>query len=319
MKRQMRVMGMTAAILLAAVVLIPVLMQSGELRKGDSVTHNKLTPEEERVIIHKGTEPPFSGTYYKNTAEGTYTCKQCGAALFLSTGKFDSECGWPSFDDAIPGAVKRTPDADGERVEITCVRCGAHLGHVFEGEHLTNKNTRYCVNSISMNFVATTGQKKTEKAYFAGGCFWGTEHWLKKADGVISARVGYMGGHTEHPTYDDVCDHGTGHAEAVEVVFDPSKTTFEKLARLFFEIHDPTELNRQGPDVGDQYRSEIFFVDDTQKQISENLINILKSKGFKVVTQLAKAGKFWEAEKYHQNYYERTGKEPYCHIYTKRF
>lgn len=283
------------------------------------MTANKLTPEEERVIVHKGTEAPFSGKYYKFNAEGTYTCKRCGAALYQSKDKFDAGCGWPSFDDAIPGAVKRTVDADGRRTEITCAACGAHLGHVFEGEGFTPKDTRYCVNSISMNFVSSSPSVATQRAYFAGGCFWGTEHLLKQTEGVISARVGYMGGHTEHPTYEEVCTDTTGHAETVEVIFDPTKTTFEKLARLFFEIHDPTQVDRQGPDIGDQYRSAVFYTDAEQKQTTEKLIGLLKAKGYKVVTQVAPAGTFWEAEQYHQNYYDRTGKEPYCHFYTKRF
>jgi peptide methionine sulfoxide reductase msrA/msrB len=205
------------------------------------------------------------------------------------------------------------------RTEITCARCGAHLGHIFEGEQFTPKNERYCANSISLDFVPKNAAVKTEKAYFAGGCFWGTEYYLKAADGVKTAQVGYMGGKTSDPTYRDVCGHGTGHAETVEVEFDPSKTTYEKLARLFFEIHDPTEKDRQGPDVGDQYRSAIFYTDDSQKQTAEKLISILKSKGYDVVTEVIKADKFWVAEDYHQDYYARNGHEPYCHFYTKRF
>jgi len=280
---------------------------------------NELTPEEERVIINKGTEAPFTGKYYKFKDSGTYVCKRCGAPLYRSSDKFDSDCGWPSFDDEIPGAVKRTLDADGERTEITCAACNAHLGHVFEGERFTSKNVRHCVNSISLNFVPASKQTTTENAYFAGGCFWGVEHLLKKAEGVISTRVGYMGGPTENPTYEEVCRHGTGHAETVEVEFNPSKTDYETLARLFFEIHDPTQLNRQGPDFGDQYRSAIFYANDAQKQIAEKLIGILKSKGRKVVTEVTRAGPFWVREEYHQDYYDRTGKQPYCHIYTKRF
>jgi peptide methionine sulfoxide reductase msrA/msrB len=280
---------------------------------------NKLTPDEERVIVNKGTEPPFSGEYYKFNEKGTYTCKRCGTALYYSSDKFDSECGWPSFDDAIPGAVKRTLDADGIRTEITCANCGAHLGHVFEGEQLTDKDTRYCVNSISMNFVPADQEIKTEKAYFAGGCFWGTEYLLKDLPGVLSTRVGYMGGHTKNPTYRQVCYENTGHAETVEIVFDPTKTTYEALAKFFFEIHDPTQLDRQGPDVGDQYRSAVFYTDDNQKEIALKLINILKGKGYKVVTEVTRADTFWEAEKYHQDYYEYTGKKPYCHIWQKKF
>jgi len=310
-------------ILCGAVVLIisllPLTMKSKENNTGNSMTYNKLTPEEERVIKYKGTEPPFTGKYCKNNAEGAYTCKQCGSPLYRSTDKFDSDCGWPSFDDEIPEAIKRTLDPDGIRTEISCARCGAHLGHVFEGEHLTAKNTRYCVNSISMDFVPASQETATQKAYFAGGCFWGTEYLLDKAEGVLSARVGYMGGHTPNPTYRDVCADTTGHAETVEIEFNPGKTNFETLACLFFEIHDPTQKNRQGPDIGDQYRSAIFYTDDNQKQIAEKLIGILKSKGYDVVTELAKADKFWVAENYHQDYYDNNGKQPYCHIYQKRF
>jgi peptide methionine sulfoxide reductase msrA/msrB len=289
--------------------------------KETNVKLNPLTSEEKRVIINKGTEMPFSGEFYKHNENGTYACRQCDASLYRSADKFESGCGWPSFDDEIPGAVNRTVDADGFRTEITCARCGGHLGHVFEGEKFTAKDTRHCVNSISLKFIPASAstEVKTEKAYFAGGCFWGTEYLLQQAPGVISTRVGYMGGKTDNPTYKEVCYTETGHAEAVEVVFDPSKTSFENLAKLFFEIHDPTQVDRQGPDVGDQYRSEVFYVDDNQKAITEKLIGILKDKGLKVATTLEMAGEFWEAEDYHQDYYNKTGKEPYCHIYTKRF
>lgn len=278
----------------------------------------ELTPEEKYVIIDKGTERPFTGEYYNFHEKGTYTCKQCGAPLYKSSDKFDSHCGWPSFDDAIPGAVKRQPDADGKRTEIVCARCGAHLGHVFEGEGFTPKNTRYCVNSISMNFIPEKN-KKTETAIFAGGCFWGVEYLMEKQPGVISVESGYIGGKTQNPTYEEVCSHTTGHAEAVKITFDPTETTYETLAKLFFEIHDPTQVNRQGPDIGDQYRSEIFYTTPTQKEIAEKLIDTLKNKGYKVVTKVTPATTFWPAENYHQDYYERKGTKPYCHTYTKRF
>jgi len=308
------------ALAIAAVLLFANLFADQNTgRENEPMKLNELTPEEEQVIIHKGTERPFSGKYYKHDARGLYVCKRCGTPLFRSEDKFDSGCGWPSFDDEIPGAVKRSLDADGIRTEITCARCGAHLGHVFEGEQFTPKNLRHCVNSISLNFIPATAPTMTAKAYFAGGCFWGTEHYLKQAEGVISTSVGYMGGTVEHPTYEQVCAGKTGHAETVEVIFDPSKTNYEKLARLFFEIHDPTQMNRQGPDIGDQYRSAIFYADEKQKQIVEKLIGILKDRGYKVVTQVARAGQFWEAEKYHQDYYDYTGKQPYCHSYQKRF
>lgn len=281
----------------------------------------KLTPEEARVIIHKGTERPFTGKYYKFKEKGTYTCKQCGALLYRSEDKFDSGCGWPSFDDEIPGAVKRVLDADGVRTEIVCANCGAHLGHVFLGERLTAKNTRHCVNSISMDFIPADANAKMtmEKAYFAGGCFWGVEYFFQKEKGVISTHVGYMGGHTKNPTYKDVCSGRTGHAETMEVEYDPSQTSYEKLARLFFEIHDPTQVNRQGPDIGEQYRSAVFYVNDEQKQTAQKLIQILQQKGYKIATEVTKASEFWEAEKYHQSYYQKNGHRPYCHGYTKRF
>lgn len=287
--------------------------------KGDQMTLNKLTPEEERVIIQKGTETPFTGKYYKFDEPGTYNCKRCGAPLFHSSDKFDAGCGWPSFDDAIPGAIKEQPDADGQRTEIVCARCGAHLGHVFFGEHFTDKDTRHCVNSISLNFVPATQTSVSDTAYFAGGCFWGVEYYLKKAEGVISTRVGYMGGAKPHPTYEQVCSGKTGHAEAVEVVFDPSMTNFDQLARLFFDIHDPTQVDRQGPDVGEQYRSAIFFRNDQQRQTSEKLIGLLKGKGYHVATELVMAETFWPAEDYHQDYYGHNSKLPYCHAYQNRF
>ncbi|UCE08895.1 MAG: bifunctional methionine sulfoxide reductase B/A protein [bacterium] len=283
--------------------------------------YNKLTPEEERVIIHKGTEMPFTGQYYNHKEKGTYTCKRCDAPLYRSEAKFDSHCGWPSFDDEIPGAAKRVPDADGIRTEIVCANCGGHLGHVFLGEGFTPKDTRYCVNSISMNFIpdAEKAELKTEKAYFAGGCFWGVEYYFQKEKGVISTRVGYMGGYLANPTYSDVCEGNTGHAETMEVSYDPSQTDYETLARLFFEIHDPTQVNRQGPDIGNQYRSAIFYVNDDQRKIAKKLINLLEGKGYKIATEVTKADKFWEGEKYHQDYYMKKGGQPYCHGYQKRF
>lgn len=160
---------------------------------------------------------------------------------------------------------------------------------------------------------------ETEIAIFAGGCFWGVEHLMKKTSGTLSVESGYIGGHKENPTYEEVCRHNTGHAEAVRIVFDPSKTTYEALAKLFFEIHDPEQEDGQGPDLGDQYRSEIFYTTDQQKEIAEKLIAVLSEKGYHVVTRVTPATTFWRAEEYHQNHYELRGTEPYCHIYTKRF
>lgn len=288
----------------------------------------ELTESEKRVIINKGTEMPFSGEYWNNTRRGTYVCRQCGAPLYRSEDKFDAGCGWPSFDDEIPGAVLRQPDADGRRTEIVCASCGGHLGHVFTGERLTPKNTRHCVNSISMRFIpadengnAHERDKNTEyeTAYFAGGCFWGVEYYMASAPGVVSAESGYMGGRTDSPTYEQVCSGRTGHAETVKVVYDPKVTSFEQLCKLFFEIHDPTQENRQGPDIGEQYRSEIFYTSPEQKEIAERLIDRLVVNGYDVATRLTPATVFWPAEDYHQRYYSQKGTTPYCHRRVNRF
>ncbi len=288
--------------------------------EGKRVEFKKLTSEEERVILHKGTEMPYSGKYDKFYEKGVYKCKRCGALLYNSSDKFNSGCGWPSFDDEIDGAVKRVPDADGKRIEIVCANCDGHLGHVFEGEQFTPKNVRHCVNSISLEFEPATEQN-SKKAYFAGGCFWGVEYHFEKIPGVISADSGYMGGDKENPTYKEVISSNTGHLEVVEVIYDPSKVSFETLVRLFFEIHDPTQTNGQGPDIGSQYLSAIFYNDEQEKEISKKLIDILESKGLNVATKLidAKQHPFYEAEDYHQDYYKKHNKEPYCHIYVERF
>lgn len=295
----------------------------------------ELTALEKHVILKKGTEAPFSGEYYKFDKEGTYLCKQCDAPLYRSADKFDSGCGWPSFDDEIKGAVKRKPDADGRRTEIVCAKCGGHLGHVFAGENFTPKNTRHCVNSVSLQFApatkasgATTPSADKEKAavkqqyetgIFAGGCFWGVEHLLQQLPGVISVESGYTGGTTANPTYEQVCTKNTGHAEAVKVVFDPSKVSYETIAKRFFEIHDPTQVDRQGPDVGSQYRSEVFYTTPEQKVVAEDLIAQLRKKGYKVATVVTPASTFYTAETYHQDYYDNKNTKPYCHSYVKRF
>jgi len=296
--------------------------------EGKDMSERRLTPAEERVIVNKGTEPPFSGEYVNLDRDGTYRCRQCGAALFSSDAKFHSGCGWPAFDDALPGAVTEVPDRDGNRTEIVCSACGGHLGHVFRGEGFTPADTRHCVNSISMVFepaaAAATGETKVktvdyEDAYFAGGCFWGVEYWFDREPGVVSAVSGYMGGPLANPTYGQVKTGGTGHAEAVHVVFDPRVTSYEKLAKLFFEIHDPTQINRQGPDVGHQYRSAVYYSNDAQRTTIEGLVQELKLKGLDVATELAPAGTFWPAEDYHQDYYEHKGSQPYCHSRVRRF
>ena len=280
----------------------------------------KLTPEEEAVIVRKATERPGSGSYEKSRDPGTYVCRRCGAALYRAEDKFDAGCGWPSFDDEVPGAVRRQQDADGQRTEILCATCGGHLGHIFSGERLTARNTRHCVNSISLDFVPLAmSSNRFERAIFAGGCFWGVQELMRPARGVIRTTVGYIGGHTERPTYDEVCSHTTGHAEAVEAIFDPKQTSFEAVARLFFEIHDPTQRDRQGPDIGDQYRSAVFYTSAKQKDTALRLIEELRKKKLDIATQVVPAVTFWPAEEYYQDYYRKTGKHPYCHRRVPRF
>lgn len=293
-------------------------VQSQNKIEQGNMKYNKLTPEEERVIIHKGTEAPYTGEYVNNKQAGVYVCRRCNAPLYNSSDKFDSHCGWPSFDDEIKGAVKRVPDADGRRTEIICTNCGAHLGHVFLNEGFTAKETRHCVNSISLKFIPQEN-KMIKKAYFASGCFWGTEYYFMKAKGVAHTAVGFMGGHVDHPSYEQVCQKNTGHLETTEVEYDTSKTSYEDLVKLFFETHDFTQTNGQGPDIGPQYLSCIFYADENEKNIAEKYISILQKKGYKVATMLKPLSTFWKAEDYHQQYYEHKGTTPYCHVYKKIF
>lgn len=283
-----------------------------------SMPNNNLTPEEQYVILQKGTERPYTGKLLNVKEKGTFVCKQCGAPLYRSESKFDSGCGWPNFDDEIAGAVHHSLDADGIRTEITCAKCGAHLGHVFQGEGFTAKNTRHCVNSISMKFIPDNPDA-FPKAWFASGCFWGTEYYFNKAKGVMETTVGFMGGHLEHPSYKQVCTGETGHLETTEVAYDPHQTSYEELVKLFFETHDFTQVNGQGPDIGPQYLSAIFYANAEQKAIAEKYIRILTEKGYKVATSLRPASVFWKAEDYHQDYYDHKGTTPYCHFYRKIF
>ncbi|MCD6293152.1 MAG: bifunctional methionine sulfoxide reductase B/A protein [Deltaproteobacteria bacterium] len=280
---------------------------------------NQLSDAETRVIVNKGTEPAFSGIYNDFFKKGTYYCKRCNAALFHSQDKFQSTCGWPSFDDEIEGAIKQVADADGFRTEILCANCGAHLGHIFTGEQLTDKNIRHCVNSIALTFTPTTDFSSPAKAYFAGGCFWGVEYLFEHKHGVVGAISGYMGGSLENPSYQDVLSGDTDHLEAVEVSYNPNEVSYEELAKFFFEIHNPTQANGQGPDIGDQYLSAIFYKNDTEEKIIRRLIAVLEGKGYKIVTQVLPIKPFWPAEEYHQNYYDRKNKKPYCHIYKQKF
>jgi len=297
-----------------------IITMSSELLSQEKPAYNSLSKDEANVILKKATERPFTGRFEKFTGKGTYICRQCGSALYYSDSKFDAGCGWPSFDEEVKGAVTRHPDIDGLRTEIVCSSCGAHLGHVFTGEGFTSKNTRHCVNSVSLDFVPVKldpGRYAT--AIFAGGCFWGVEYFLQKAEGVLSVTSGYTGGFVKNPSYREVCTGRTGHAEAVKIIYNPAKTTYEKLLTLFLEIHDPTQSGGQGPDLGDQYRSEIFYLNENQKVIAEKLLKILNDKGYRTTTKVTAASEFYDAEDYHQDYYFKNGKIPYCHAFTKRF
>lgn len=314
----MRFPNMNKAVVLFKVLTIFIIFTSikGEDMVADQL--KTLSKEEKQVILKKGTEDPFSGDLLNEKREGIFTCRQCGAKLYNSTDKFDSGCGWPSFDDEIESAVLRIPDADGRRTEIVCANCKGHLGHVFIGEKFTDKNTRHCVNSLSMDF--THGNLELEeKAVFAGGCFWGVEYYMQKIEGVNAVVSGYTGGHSEAPTYEDVSYKNTGHYEAVEITYDPVRVNFETLAKTFFEIHDPTQKNGQGPDIGKQYRSAIFYQNKEQEAVSKKLIEQLRNKGYKVATKVLPTETFYKAEEYHQDYYLSRGKLPYCHGYVKRF
>lgn len=309
--------------LLIALILPGLILCAAARAEEEKMSDYKMPPlsqEEDYVIRQQGTERPFSGRFWKHAEDGSYLCRQCGAKLFASGQKFDSECGWPSFDEAISGAVEERPDRDGRRTEIVCAVCKGHLGHVFRGEKLTDKNTRFCVNSLSLAFEPKDPDisRLFETAVFAGGCFWGVEDFFGRLPGVISAVSGYTGGSLENPSYEEVSTGSTGHAEAVEITYDSARISYEDLARLFFEIHDPTQLNRQGPDRGTQYRSAVYPRDEKEKAVINKLIGQLKASGFKVVTSIEDPAPFYPAEDYHQDYIKKTGR-PSCHIRVKRF
>jgi peptide methionine sulfoxide reductase msrA/msrB len=190
------------------------------------------------------------------------------------------------------------------------------LGVMVAGSHPSHQQP---ASPSSHAEVSQPGAAKLEKAIFAGGCFWGVEYYFQHAKGVVSTQVGYTGGRTKNPTYREVCSHTTGHIEALQVTYDANVTSYEELARLFFEIHDPTQANGQGPDIGEQYQSVVFYADEMQKKTTEKLIGLLKSRGYAVVTQLRPATTFWPAEEYHQKYYEKENGTPYCHRPVNRF
>jgi len=303
-----------------------------KIKKSDKEWKKILTPEQYHVMRKRGTERAFTGKYNDRYEKGVYLCAGCGTPLFSSEAKYDHGTGWPSF--TAPFDENNIDYFDDfshftHRTETRCALCGAHLGHVFDdGPTPTGKH--YCINSVSLDFRPGDAHKnpesnpedksnkkgtkflKAETATFAAGCFWGVEHKFRQVPGVISTVVGYAGGDVKNPTYKQVCSDKTGHAEAIKITFDPSQVSYEKLLEIFFNLHDPTQVDRQGWDVGSQYRSAIFYHSNDQKETAEKMVKKLESSGrFRklITTQIVPAPEFYKAEEYHQQYYEKRKKE----------
>lgn len=301
--------------------------QKEKIVKTDEQWKKELSPEQFFVLRQKGTERPFTGELLMNKEKGVYKCAACGNELFTDEMKFDSHCGWPSFDKEISGGkIKTIKDTTHGmiRTEIVCAKCDGHLGHLFD-DGPTETGMRYCVNSLSLEFVNKKEQKKTENnsaktLLLGGGCYWCVEAVYEMLDGVVKVESGFSGGKVKNPSYEEVCSGNTGHAEVVKITYDYNKTSFEEILKVFFTVHDPTTLNRQGADVGTQYRSVIYYNNEQEKQSANQIINELnKAKVYSspIVTEVSLVGEFYKAKDDHQNYYQQNKEQGYCRMVIK--
>ncbi len=298
----------------------------------------KLTPQQYSCTQEEGTETPFQNAYWDNKADGIYVDVVSNEPLFSSLDKYDSGSGWPSFTKPLDkNHLKLNSDLKigYERKEVRSSQANSHLGHVFDDGPKETGGLRYCINSASLKFIPVDDLQKNglasfmflfakkkswEIATFAGGCFWGMEDLLLKQPGVLETRVGYTGGSLPNATYEQVKKGTTGHAESVQVLFDPKKTSYEKLVTYFFKIHDPTTEGQQGNDIGSQYRSAVFYADAEQKKIFLKVKEkVEKSKAWKMplATQIEPLGDFWPAEDYHQKYLQKKPNGYTCHFERK--
>lgn len=302
-----------------------------------------LTPMQFHVTQECGTEPPFHNEFWNSKKPGIYVDVVSGEPLFSSLDKFDSGTGWPSFTKPLEGAniAARTDSSHGmTRVEVRSKEANSHLGHVFE-DGPRPAGLRYCINSAALRFIpsadlakegygkyqelfdkqkSATEDRKYELATFAAGCFWGVESCFKQQKGVIETTVGYTGGSFSDPTYQDVCGGMTGHAEAVQLKYDPKIISYEDLLNLFWRMHNPTTPDQQGPDIGTQYRSAIFYHSVAQRTAAEKSKEEFDRSGIypdKAVTQIVPASTFYPAEEYHQDYFEKHGGRS-CHVLRPR-